>query len=75
MQRHRRHGDAHRRRAGARGAASAAARSTRQGDPAWRSLFLLPSLVIFVVFFFLPFVRLFSWGTYQQNRRAAPSCD
>jgi sn-glycerol 3-phosphate transport system permease protein len=30
--------------------------------------FLLPSAVIFGVFFFYPIIRIFYWGLYQQNR-------
>lgn len=30
--------------------------------------FLLPSLAVFVAFFFLPFARLLSWGTYESVR-------
>lgn len=32
------------------------------------TVFLLPSAVIFGVFFFYPFVRIVYWGLYQQNR-------
>ncbi len=32
------------------------------------ALFLLPSLAIFVAFFFYPIIRIFYWGLYQQNR-------
>jgi sn-glycerol 3-phosphate transport system permease protein len=34
-------------------------------------VFLLPSLVVFVAFFFLPFARLLSWGTYESVRGGA----
>lgn len=30
--------------------------------------FLLPSIVVFVTFFYLPFFRLLGWGTYQSER-------
>ncbi|HEX2578584.1 MAG TPA: sugar ABC transporter permease [Aquihabitans sp.] len=31
-------------------------------------LFLLPSLAVFIAFFYLPFVRLLGWGTYESVR-------
>ncbi|WP_426572003.1 carbohydrate ABC transporter permease [Aquihabitans sp. McL0605] len=34
-------------------------------------LFLLPSLAVFVAFFYLPFSRLLSWGTYESVRGGA----
>lgn len=32
------------------------------------ALFLTPSLVVFVAFFYLPFIRLLQWGTYKSVR-------
>ena len=32
------------------------------------ALFLLPSLLVFIVFFYLPFFRLLGWGTYESTR-------
>lgn len=32
------------------------------------ALFLAPSIAVFVVFFYLPFVRLLNWGTYRSER-------
>lgn len=32
------------------------------------ALFLTPSLVVFVVFFYIPFFRLLQWGTYKSVR-------
>lgn len=34
-------------------------------------VFLLPSLAVFSVFFYLPFARLLSWGTYESVRGGA----
>ena len=55
--------------------ASAAAAPKRRGrDPykpkevALAAAFLLPSIAVFVAFFYVPFFRLLTWGTYKAQR-------
>ena len=40
-------------------------------EVALAAAFLLPTLAVFVAFFYVPFARLLSWGTYQSVRGGA----
>ena len=42
-----------------------------EGDRRWRCSLLAPSLVVFVAFFYRPFLNLLYWGTFESRRNGA----
>jgi sn-glycerol 3-phosphate transport system permease protein len=61
--------------AGAAAAEPPAPRRRRHGRPRYparevglAALFLAPSLAVFVIFFYYPFIRILGWGTYRAQR-------